>query len=466
MAKNRGGSADGTAKSALGEVRNLPKPAAGSEVTASYPHEAFFAPTAIEPMFWRPRFMPASPVLTHMPFLFWLCNEVKPREIGVSGVGDGVAFFTLCQAMDKLNLTGNCVGQGDWSHLEQEAAVPLELTEHAEQFYDDRTDLSAVTSGDTSFRNLDLLFVDLDQLADDTAADLDLWLSQLNADATLILHGTRDLTRPSENRLLLTHRIGQMRQVRMGMGRGLTVLPLGKLTPRMQTLIDNCTDGAVPANIERIFQRLGQGLVATAENKRLGGSLAKAKATLSDQKSRLKTLLEELEEIRRSYTDRNRYASDLQAKLFDLNAAIENAKTDKEAALAQARSEAAAALDAERRAASAKFSEASDDFQKKIDAAIRERDDALAAVQAERDTRFAETAALTRMIEDYRKRPDGPATLARHEDLNREIKELKARAFAAEKAAAEILSSTSWRITKPMRSLKDTFKRRPTRKKK
>ncbi|MDM7255900.1 MAG: hypothetical protein P3W90_004325 [Paracoccus sp. (in: a-proteobacteria)] len=407
--------------------------------------------------------------------------------------------------MDKLNLTGNCVGQGHWSDPEQEAAVPLDLTEHAEQFYDDRADLSAVTSGDISFRNLDLLFIDLDQIADDSAADLDLWLSQLKADATLILHGTRDLARPSESRLLLTHRIGQMRQIRMGMGRGLTVLPLGKLTPRMQTLIDNCTDGAVPANIERIFQRLGQGLVATAENKRLGGSLTKAKATLGDQKSRLESLREELEEIRRNYSDRNRYASDLQAKLFDLNAAIESARTDKEAALAQARSEATAALDAERRAASAKFSEASDDFQKKIDAAIRERDDALAAVQAERDTRFAETAALTRMVEDYRKkidaairerddalaavqaerearfaetaaltriledhrkRADRPDTLARHEDAKREIKKLKARAVAAEKAAAEILSSTSWRITKPMRSLKDTFRRRPTRKKK
>ena len=62
------------------------------------------------PLFWRPRYAVASEALWHVPFAFWLAEVAAPRTLVQLGLGDGVTYFALCQAMDKLMPEAICLG--------------------------------------------------------------------------------------------------------------------------------------------------------------------------------------------------------------------------------------------------------------------------------------------------------------------------------------------------------------------
>lgn len=64
------------------------------------PEDAVLSSSVIKPMLLRPRFMKESDLLLHLPFLFWLVNAVRPARSAVLGLGNGVAFLALCQAIE------------------------------------------------------------------------------------------------------------------------------------------------------------------------------------------------------------------------------------------------------------------------------------------------------------------------------------------------------------------------------
>lgn len=67
-------------------------------------------PLASRSLFWRARYLEASPALCHIPLLFWLTETARPRVAVTLGVADAVPHFALCQAVDKLGLDSLCIG--------------------------------------------------------------------------------------------------------------------------------------------------------------------------------------------------------------------------------------------------------------------------------------------------------------------------------------------------------------------
>ncbi|MCA0858895.1 coiled-coil domain-containing protein [Phaeobacter italicus] len=67
-------------------------------------------PLASRSLFWRARYLEASPALCHIPLLFWLVETARPRIAVTLGVADAVPHFALCQAVDKLGLDSLCMG--------------------------------------------------------------------------------------------------------------------------------------------------------------------------------------------------------------------------------------------------------------------------------------------------------------------------------------------------------------------
>ncbi|WP_291730912.1 hypothetical protein [Leisingera sp. F5] len=67
-------------------------------------------PLASRSLFWRARYLETSPVLCHIPLLFWLTEAARPRIAVTLGVADAVPHFALCQAVDKLGLDSLCFG--------------------------------------------------------------------------------------------------------------------------------------------------------------------------------------------------------------------------------------------------------------------------------------------------------------------------------------------------------------------
>lgn len=75
----------------------------------------------------------------------------------------------------------------------------------------------------------------------------------------------------------------------------------------------------------------------------------------------------------------------------------------------------------------------------------------------ERHTRFSETAALTRRLEELRKKLLGNNSSQRDlvSSLEQSIQELEAQKEELNQRIEDIMNSTSWRVTLPMRWLKD-----------
>src|SRR4051794_22411467 len=58
---------------------------------------------------FQPKFYLGGPGAAHLPFLYDLVANTRPRLIVMVGFGDGQAFFTLCQAMRELGSSGRCL---------------------------------------------------------------------------------------------------------------------------------------------------------------------------------------------------------------------------------------------------------------------------------------------------------------------------------------------------------------------
>ena len=61
-------------------------------------------------LFWRPRHLAASPALGYLPLIFWLMEAARPQRIVQFGVGDGVAYMGMCQAVERLGEVSTCLG--------------------------------------------------------------------------------------------------------------------------------------------------------------------------------------------------------------------------------------------------------------------------------------------------------------------------------------------------------------------
>lgn len=420
-----------------------------SEGNPSRRMDDFLTPAAVETLFWRPRFMADSALMQHVPFLFWLAGAIRPRAAAVCGAGDGVAQFALCQAMDKLNIAGRCLGIGFWTDPDTGAPMagaPRALREHATQLYDDiarwecrasgREALAAIAPG-----SLDLLVVDIDGLPASDRPSAGEWLEVLRPDGIVVLHGP--LPRGADADAGLAELVAGRPAIHFPDERGLTVLPPASEPPhRVQGLLRACDRGVLPGETGLLFRRLGQGHLAVARNAAAEAEAGMLRADLAAARQAHEEAQAAMKDLREAHEARSRKLSTLQEELFEregrLAGLIEEMKAaerDHTGTLAEAQ--------AGRQAAEEQITT----LKWKLETAGQELAAAKAAAETERRTRFDETAALTRRLE------------ALH-GMQGETERLKARNKAQSRRIEELLDSTSWRITAPMRKVKTALTRR------
>lgn len=409
--------------------------------------EDFLSPAAVETLFWQPRFIADPALMQHVPLLFWLVEAARPARLAVLGAGEGAALFALCQALDRLNIAGRCHGIGFWTDARTGAPLaspPGALRDHARQLYADLAEIQAAADAGAALggirdASLDLLLVDLRRLPKGTAPDPVEWRRAMKRDGLLVLHGIAECGCADTIRL-----IDQQPRLEFQAGAGLVLLPQGEgLPPRLRTLMRVAPDGVVSGQIDQVFRRLGQGLEAMA---RQAADAARAdagqKALTATQKSQAEAE-KALAELRDAYDTRSRRLGELQAELFLLRHETDQLHGDLAALTWQL------------------------EESRSNEKAQRER------AETERATRFSETAALTGYLEELRH--GGPALeelrakLKRSEErtgglqaeltgARQELEALRAENKRLSDYTAELLNSTSWRVTAPMRKVKDAFR--------
>ena len=136
--------------------------------------------------FQRPDYVVPSSWLEHAPFLSWLVETVAPARIVQLGCGDGFAYFTLCQAVERLGLATACAAVDPWRGGPDDP-----VGTHNAACYQAFSHLVPDGCADAAARfadgSVDLLVVDR-AAADCLPGDLSAWRTKLSPHAVVLLH--------------------------------------------------------------------------------------------------------------------------------------------------------------------------------------------------------------------------------------------------------------------------------------
>lgn len=466
------------------------------------PGEEFFTSAAIETVFWRPRYIVDTPVMQHVPFLFWLVGAVRPRNVAVFGSGNGAALFAVCQALDKLNISAHCLGVGFWREGER-GKIPAPLRDHANQIYDDivrwrcetsvRQALNGIAQG-----SLDLLFIDVSDLPKDELPSAEEWLGLLHKDGVIVVHG--ELTSGNGWGGLLQSLPGKQAIITFPDEEGLIVLARGDDQPsRLRALLEVSDHGILPGEVGLFFRRLGQGHVAVAQQIKVSRENRKLISSVSAMRDERDEALNTGKELCEAFEARSRKLSELQTELFDCQNKLAQSEMQLEAAqrevsrsvaelqsVREAHSVEKSGLIAQLEEAKQQHTNAVEDAKAKGEAEKRTQltglsqeletarktvDSIRAELERERKTRFEETAALVAQLEETKQQHASAVESAKAEaqaqltGLSQELETARKARFAETAALAtqlEVLrqenvagASSVARLCREIQQLKD-----------
>lgn len=143
---------------------------------------------------FQPKFYSGGPMRFHLPLLYDLVAEVRPKVIVTLGWADGQAFFTFCQAANEQGVDGQCVAvrRERAGESADDDAAWQKGRDYGEEFYGER--LRFITSGDAALAELaegsvDLLLLDDCDSGTEVRANLAAWEPKVASSGIILLHG-------------------------------------------------------------------------------------------------------------------------------------------------------------------------------------------------------------------------------------------------------------------------------------
>lgn len=228
------------------------------------------APFSARSLFWRPRYLKPSPILHHVPFLFWLMEMSRPACTVHLGLGQGVGYFALCQGVDKLNLDTRCFAVSGCEAQPTDAETQAGIVSHNQEFYSDFSHLEQKSLGHLRRRlgpgAVDLLVIEA-PLDPGVLADFEEeWLPVMAPGGVMVLHGVDGWLAAAEGLSLIEGLQRRWPSVRLDGGEGLLLLLCGEEAPERLNRLAALKPGQPGyGDVHRVFQRLGRALHFEAE---------------------------------------------------------------------------------------------------------------------------------------------------------------------------------------------------------
>jgi glycosyltransferase involved in cell wall biosynthesis/GT2 family glycosyltransferase len=417
---------------------------------------------AWDALFWRPsRLGVDSAWFGHVPFAHWIVGAHRPRSIVELGAHNGVSYAAFCEAVLRARLECRALAVDTWRGDEHAGFYGEQVYAELTKFHDERyagfsalmrctfdEALPYVLDG-----SIDLLHIDGRHHYDDVKHDYTSWLPKLSDRAVVLFHDTN----VRERDFGVFRLWGELSQAHPSFeflhGHGLGVLAVGpRVVGAVAELCRLRDEPAVGALRER-FALLGERWIATRDMQR-------QQLVQNDIAAKLKQVTEELATTRQwadtAQTELN--------KLFPMYTALIETHRGVRANLARARYDVAgrerelAERAAELRAHAAQVAARDAELEARA-AELRGRDASLASAAAAMARAQAEMAHLRGQLARMRdERDDALAEFTRtlqHAQLGATaLAEAHTYISGLEAAQAAILSSTSWRLTAPLRRLR------------
>lgn len=388
----------------------------------SSPEDSALTLTGLAPL-WKPRHPSTSMrEMASLPMLFWLIAQLRPALTVQIGLGQGASFLGLCQAIEQAQTGGLLLSL----FLEKEALFPDQVEQH-DGHYSQIACFGAAAEVPDELQDHPIQLLVLQQKFDDSLRDM--WLPKLAENAVIFAQFSATPSGEAQRTLLLesfspsTRRISFPRD-----GENIDLLLIGAALPKT---ILHLAGGSREADVAQLLlQRLADGMQqqALARNRmtKLNAattSLEETKAQMAALSKRLEDLQKEADAAHQAEAAEVKKAAVLQAQVFDLQQDCDQLKQRivlREDALAQQ----AANLEQLAR------------HNTTLEGAVARKQSEIHYLTNEVD-QSRRTIEATKEDRDKLRR--------KNERLQKEIKALRA--------------STSWRITWPIRTVKDKLRR-------
>jgi GT2 family glycosyltransferase/glycosyltransferase involved in cell wall biosynthesis len=149
---------------------------------------------------WVGRFPQRAPAPAiwsgHVPFAFWLVNQIRPRRIVELGVFSGTSYCAFCEEVVRSGLSTSCFGIDTWAgddhagHYRDD--VLAELRAHHDPRYGEFSTLLRMdfdnAVGQFEDGSIDLLHIDGFHTYDAVRHDFETWLPKLSSSAVVLFH--------------------------------------------------------------------------------------------------------------------------------------------------------------------------------------------------------------------------------------------------------------------------------------
>ena len=400
--------------------------------------------------FWPVRHMISSPTLGQVPFLLWLVETLEPRLIVQAGLGDGVGYLAFCQTVEQLNNGTICRALASGQDTPAD-----DLRKEHDRFYADFSQIVLPDHRLPEDAEIDLLVLNrpLESGArDELTGNLLPRLSQRGA--VLVLDPAAVFACPETRKLLVEKSVSHLALDPVVPGGAAVDLFLCGTMPsgRLDTLLAQEPGRLSWLSLRQAFKRLGQGLVATQRNADMQQQWDALERRCQQADVEAQALREEIERARASESAEIERQATLAARVHDLQQALSQARQDHDA-----RIDDIAVLTATYQA---EITKAARQGEEKAEQALRQ----LEEVRVQHGTRVDDIAALA-----GRHRQDMEQAGARNAALVADLKKRMGLAAEGEQKANEraveldrelalvrahrddLLASTSWKVTAPLR---------------
>lgn len=399
--------------------------------------------------FWRFRHPSSAPILGQVPFLFWLTELTEPRLIVQLGLGDGVGYMAFCQAAERLNNGTLC-----FALTAGASTMSADLHASHDANYSDFSQIISDGKVISQFANgssIDLLIInrELDKEALTVLRD-DVLPCLSDQAVVVIVDPDQALADLAARRIVLNE--NQLHMIFGPVasdGVAVQIVLHGKThSERLRRLIIHQPGQSSWLGMRQAFNRLGEGLIAAHQNRELAREKAELQSRIEQFEASANIFGAEVDKALELEKAELQRQADLAAKIYDQQQAIE------------ATENARSLLEAERDELTRKLSALADDRGPERDvtvhlARIAELERSLDEARAEYNERVEDIAILTHKyqadLKEAEKRSAELISLAAATD--KRIAAIERNLSSVTAHRDELLMSTSWKITSPLRKM-------------
>jgi glycosyltransferase involved in cell wall biosynthesis len=341
----------------------------------------------------------------HFPFASWLIKEITPKIFVELGTHSGNSYFSFCQAVAESNLSTKCFAVDTWKGDKHSGVYGEEIYDyvnaHNQNHYAGFSRLLRMTFDDaTTYFNdesIDLLHIDGLHSYDAVKHDFEAWLPKLAPTAVIVLHDTNVRERGfGVWKFWEELRVRYPLNIEFVHSHGLGVIQLesGEAEKKLSWLVPGAPEKQM---LKNYFSALGARQVDRFELGELQKSMADRDNQITSLNQAVGERDEQMLELKQAVDERDGQISDLKQAVDERDGQISDLKQ-----------------------------------------AVDERNGQISDLKQAVDERDGQTASLTQALDDR----------DRHiENLNQALTE-------RERHIEELLSTSSWRLTAPLRMIK------------